>query len=197
MALIPEGWFNMGYDEGEFNESPEHEIFVREFRLDMYEVSAKELAQFLVENGNPDGRYFTCDRYSTVMCVVRGTEYTGAPGGEEVFYVPRSGYENYPANNVSWYGADGFCRWKGKRLPSEAEWEKAARGDDGRLYPWGPGLPDRKTSRFGTEVEKEGLAVLSPVDSLPDGRSYYGLYNMAGNVLEWTNDWYRQNYCDF
>ena len=197
MVLIPKGWFNMGYDEGEFNEAPEHEVFVKAYSIDGYEVPAKEFAAFLNEKGNPEDRYFSCDAYSTIACLDREEKQTDKPARGSILYKPRPGYENYPANNVSWFGSDGFCRWKGKRLPTEAEWEKAARGDDGRLYPWGDSVPDERTSRFGMEWEKNGLDALVPVDSLPDGRSYYGLYNMAGNVVEWTNDWYRQNYCNF
>jgi formylglycine-generating enzyme required for sulfatase activity len=197
MVVVPKGWFNMGYDQGEFNETPEHEVFLKAFSIDRYEVPAKEFAAFLNEKGNPEGRYFSCDAYSTIACLDKEDKHTERPAGGSSVYKPRPGYENYPANDVSWFGADNFCRWKGKRLPTEAEWEKAARGEDSRLYPWGDSLPDGRTSRFGTESEKKGLSVLLPVDSLPDGRSYYGLYNMAGNVVEWTSDWYRQNYCNF
>ena len=101
-------------------------------------------------------------------------------------YLPRPGYENYPANNVSSYGAEGFCRWKGNVFRGESEWEKAARGDDRRVYPWGDRFPNEHTSRYDRAWPSKGLNVLLPVDSLPEGRSYYGVYNMAGNVLEWN-----------
>lgn len=197
MVVVPRGWFNMGSDDGEFNETPEHEVFVGTFRIDRYEVPAKEFAAFLNGKGNPDGRYFSCDQYSTIICLNKEGKQAGRASREDTLYAPRPGYENYPVNNVSWYGADGFCRWQGKRLPTEAEWEKAARGDDRRLYPWGNRPPDDLFSRYDKAMEEKGIDVLLPVDALPNGLSYYGLYNMAGNVLEWTNDWYRQNYCNF
>ncbi len=198
MVTVPKGWFYMGYDEGEFNEVPEHDVFLETYRIDRHEARAREFAAFLNDQGNPDSRYFSCDQYATILCLTKEGKQTDGTSGEEIIrFEPRTGYGNYPANNVSWYGADGFCRWKGKRLPTEAEWEKAARGGDRRLYPWGDDIPDERISRYNREWEKTGLDVLLPVDSLPEGSSYYGLYHMAGNALEWVNDWYRQNYCNF
>lgn len=198
MVVVPKGWFYMGYDEGEFNEVPEHDVFLETYRIDRYEVSAKDFAAFLNEKGNADERYFSCGQYATIRCLTKEGMYTDGKSGEKIVrFEPRTGYENFPASNVSWHGADSFCRWKGKRLPSEAEWEKAARGGDRRLYPWGDDYPDDRSSRYNEEWEKKGLDVLLPVNALPEGLSYYGLYHMAGNVLEWINDWYRQNYCNF
>ncbi|MBA4372836.1 MAG: hypothetical protein C0402_08215 [Thermodesulfovibrio sp.] len=200
MGVIPRGWFVMGSDSGELNERPEHEVSLDTFRLDRYEVSAGKFAEFLNANGNPDNKYFTQGTYSTIMVVT----YTNA--GEETKaalnpqkYVPRQGAEKYPANNVSWVGADSYCRWLGKRLPTEAEWEKAARGvdADSGIYPWGDSLPDPLKARYGQKLQERGLQVMVPVDSLPSGESPYGMFNMAGNVREWVADWYRQNYSDF
>jgi len=133
----------MGYNEGEVNERPEHEVFLKAFSMDAYEVTAKEFAAFLNAKGNPDDKYFSCDDYSNIICFTKDGKQTVSSSGEKIVrFEPRQGYANYPANNVSWYGAEGFCRWKGKRLPTEAEWEKAARGDDRRLYPWGNRIPN-------------------------------------------------------
>ncbi len=196
MVNIPEGPIMMGMNGGDSNEGPEHEVFLSEFAIDRYEVSAKDFARFLNERGNPGNIYFSPGDYSTVVGVSSAPGAQGAPP-VAARYEPKRGYENYPANNVSWPGADEYCRWKGKRLPTEAEWEKAARGDDRRIYPWGDDRPDDAKARFNRALEKDGLSALTPVDSLTEGVSYYGVYNMAGNVLEWVNDWYRQNYCDF
>jgi peptidoglycan-associated lipoprotein len=197
MVLIPKGWFIMGFNQGEINEKPEHEVFLETFLMDKYEVSAYDFAIFLNEKGNPDERYFSHDQYSTIIGVsyVNGNAVETKKNPEK--YIPRKGFENYPANNISWFGADAYCSWKGKRLPTEAEWEKAARSEDGRLYPWGNSKPDTTKARYDQKWEEKDLNVMVPVDDLSAGKSYYGAFNMAGNVWEWTNDWYRQNYCEF
>jgi formylglycine-generating enzyme required for sulfatase activity len=197
MVLIPRGWFSMGYDEGEFNERPIHEVFLEPYLIDRYEVSASEFALFLNEKGNPDNRFFFHDEYATVIGVKNINGRDVEAENEPDTYIPRKGFERYPANNVSWYGADAYCRWKEKRLPSEAEWEKAARGVDLRIYPWGNVQPDNTKARFNQTWDMHGLNVLLPVNSLPEGKSVYGVFNMSGNVWEWINDWFRLNYCDF
>jgi formylglycine-generating enzyme required for sulfatase activity len=156
-----------------------------------------KFAEFLNKKGNTGNKYFSVDEYSTIIGVSSkdGQEIETTQNPER--YIPRKGYENYPANNVSWFGAEAYCRWKGKRLPTEAEWEKAARGEDKRVYPWGNSYPDAAKARYNQRWEEKGFHVMVPVDSLDQGISHYGVYNMAGNVWEWLNDWYRQNYCDY
>jgi peptidoglycan-associated lipoprotein len=194
---ISGGHFFMGSDEGEINESPEQEVVVDSFFIDRCEVSAEQFAGFINANDNPKDLYFTHDGYSTVIGVsnVNGVAVENRENPE--VYVPRAGFENYPVNNVTWHGAYEYCKWRGKRLPTEAEWEKAARGTDARLYPWGDGKPDDSKARFGQKWDEKGRRVMVPVDSLGDGASPYGALNMAGNVWEWVNDWYRQDYYDF
>jgi formylglycine-generating enzyme required for sulfatase activity len=197
MVEIPKGWFKMGSDTGEINERPEHDVFLDTFLMDKFEVSAKEFAGFLNEKGNPEHKYFSPDMYATIMGVSYqdGKEVEDSTAPQK--YAPRPGFENYPANNVSWFGADAYCRWKKKHLPTEAEWEKAARSGDGRTYPWGDTMPDDKKARYNQTWEVKGFNVMVPVDALPESASPYGALNMAGNVWEWVNDWFRQNYCNF
>jgi formylglycine-generating enzyme required for sulfatase activity len=191
MLLVGEGRFTMGRDDGELNEQPAHDVDLVTFAMDRTEVSAAEFAEFLNAAGNPGEVHFTPGEQSTVV-----SERAGGAGGKERF-AARAGYERHPANNVSWHGADAYCRWREKRLPTEAEWEKAARGTDGRLYPWGDGPPQAALARFGQAWSERGIDVLLPVDALPAGASPYGLLQLSGNVLEWVGDWYRQNLCDF
>jgi formylglycine-generating enzyme required for sulfatase activity len=191
MLVVRGGTFTMGRDKGELNERPAHKVEVDSFAMDRTEVSAGDFAEFLNAAGNAGDIHLTADEYATVVVVPAGD------GRNETRFSARPGYENFPANNVSWKGADAYCRWRGKRLPTEAEWEKAARGTDERRFPWGASDPAEALARFEQVWQEKQFDVFVPVDALPEGASPYGMLNMAGNVLEWVNDWYRQNLLDF
>ncbi|VAW31588.1 Serine/threonine protein kinase PrkC, regulator of stationary phase [hydrothermal vent metagenome] len=189
-VLIPATTFLMGARDEDTAASPDersqHEVSLDAFAIDLYEVSVAQYAAFL----NTLGEYvnacsgFTClsTRFETTRSYLTD-EQTG--------YLPVEGFAEYPINNVSWHGANAYCSWVGGRLPTEAEWELAATGRNGRFYPWGDDNPDGETAVFAST-----FASLQPVNSLPDGASPFGLYHMAGNVWEWVADGYDPIYYD-
>jgi formylglycine-generating enzyme required for sulfatase activity len=197
MITVPKGIFRIGPDADEMNARIAHDVFLEAFMIDKYEVSAKDFAKFLNNKGNPEDRYFSHDQYSTVIGVLFGEGKVIETKGLPDVYKPRPGFDDFPANNVSWFGAYEYCAWKGKRLPTEAEWEKAARGNDGRIFPWGNSLPNDLKARYNQKWKEKGLNVMVPVVTLPDGASYYGAFNMAGNVWEWVDDWFKRDYCEY
>ncbi len=162
---IPGSVFLMGTDTGEEDERPERRVHISGFFLHASEV--------------------TVDGYAE--CVDSGTCQEPAIGGECNWRV--AGREDHPVNCVSWYDAVTYCEWVGGRLPTEAEWEKAGRGEIGRYYPWGDETPDCDRAAIGISL---GCGELStwPVGSFPAGRSVYGVSDLVGNVYEWTLDSY-------
>ncbi|MFQ5449353.1 MAG: SUMF1/EgtB/PvdO family nonheme iron enzyme [Nitrospinaceae bacterium] len=180
MVLIPAGFFFMGSNKGGEDEAPEHKVYVDAFLIDKYEVTARSFAQFLNTVNNVKG-YYLDNKFGMLF-------YNGR-------FETRPGLESYPVNNVNWVGAKAFCKWKGKRLPTEAEWEKAARGPNKFRYPWGNERPTPQRARyFQSWTEELGHRVMVPVNALPEGKSPFGLFNMAGNVKEWVDDWYDREY---
>ena len=186
LVSVPEGWFIMGDDNGSDDEKPAHRVWLDAYQIEKYEVSAAQFAEFLNTVKDPEKivQYaeFGCDS-CTIM-------YGGGK------YFARLGYENRPANYVSWHGADAYCKYVGRRLPTEAEWEKAARGEDARKYPWGNQEPGNSHSLavYDYDNHSESWTDMKAVDSLSAGKSPYGAHHMAGNVWEWVADWYDENY---
>jgi formylglycine-generating enzyme required for sulfatase activity len=187
MVQVPEGEFTMGFvienDEswGDVDEEPVHKVFLDTFWIDAYEASAEEFSEFLNANLEDATRFFEPGPAVTIVF-------------EEGKYRPREGLENYPANRISWYGASSYCNWKGKRLPTEAEWEKAARGTDERIFPWGNEFPTNERVTFRRKFSEYKFKAMEKVDALPLGKSPYGAHHMAGNVWEWVADWYSGDY---
>ena len=190
MVLIPQGVFKMGFNTrneteewGDRDEEPVHDVFLSPYWIDRYEVTARDFAEFLNTHFSEAAQYFRPGPAVTIQKI------------SEKFRARRT-MEQFPANSISWYGADSYCRWKGKRLPTEAEWEKAARGTDQRLFPWGNSFPNPDWVTFRRKFSKMRFKVFENVASMPEGRSPFGLHHMAGIVWEWVSDWYDSGYYD-
>jgi len=183
MVHVPAGDFFIGSSDSDASadgdEKPMHSVYLHEFWIDKFEVTNEQFSRFLNEEGNQKE-----DDVTWVNVEGEGSNIVYEAGQ----YSPRSGYEDHPVTYVSWYGAQSYCQWVGKRLPTEAEWEKAARGTDGRTYPWGEGI-DCDHAQYS---ECDGGTV--PVRRKPKGASPYGALNMAGNAWEWVADWYQGDY---
>ncbi len=197
MVLIPAGTFIMGspakspYPD---NEKPSHRVYLDDFYIDKYEVTNEEFALFLnsVKPDESERKKWIVLR-SDLKTEERKDWWPAEIVYEDGVYKPVRGFERHPVNSVSWYAADAYCRWLGKRLPTEAEWEKAARGGlDGMLYPWGNAYPT--TGIVYNRIWKDN-ALPVPTGQVgnyaPNG---YGLWDMAGNVAEWVSDWYDPEY---
>jgi formylglycine-generating enzyme required for sulfatase activity len=186
MILIPKGEFLMGAAETDKNagneEKPQHSIYLSDYYIDLTEVT--------------NGMYRACVEAGVCTVPKEGRSFT------REHYYNDSDFDNYPVVNVDWNQASTYCAWRGARLPSEAEWEKAARGTDGRIFPWGSSFDGQLANFCDQSCPLEwadiniddGYPDTSPVDSYTGGASPYGLLNMAGNVYEWVQDWYLDTY---
>lgn len=175
MVYVPEGIFTMGTDYGYSYEQPAHKVFLDSFWIDKTEVSNSQYAN----------------------CVSAG--YCGMPlwnGGYNPRYYSESKNADFPIVRVDWNDANSYCEWGGRRLPTEAEWEKAARGTDGRLYPWGEESPSCDFANIPNCGFKfsGNIFDLSSVYNYADSASPYGALNMIGNAWEWVADWYDETY---
>ncbi len=177
MVDIPAGSFTMGNTNGPADEQPEHHVTLSAFSIDRYPVTSAQFAVFLHAvgpfNANGERLFDVQDPDARVRQV--GARWTA-----------HTGFEQHPVVEVSWAGARDYCAWRGKRLPTEAEWEKAARGTDARKYPWGNAPPDRTRAQHNAEYNET-----APVDRFPSGASPYGVQDLAGNAWEWISSAYR------
>ena len=178
MVLIDAGEFRMGSNSGSSNEKPVHSVYVDAFYMDEYEVTNAEYAEFL----NAKGKHAEAGKEWYYMGYqLSRIEYVSRK------YQVKGGYENHPVTFVSWYGAMAYAEWKGKRLPTEAEWEKAARGSlSGQKYPWGNAI-DSNRANYNRHVNDTTVVGKYAANG-------YGLYDMSGNVWEWCLDEYIANF---
>ncbi len=163
LVLVPAGVFTMGSDGGDDDEFPIHRVQLDAFYIDKFEVTNGQFAKFVdaIQSEPP-----------------WGFEDQDTP-------VIRA---DHPVRWVSWFEAVGYCFWAGRRLPTEAEWEKAARGVDGRVYPWGNDHPTPVHAVYNR------LKTVSAIGTREIGKSPYGVYDLAGNLYEWVMDWYEADY---
>jgi len=172
MVLIPAGEFIIGSRDddksADNDERPAHSVYLDGFYIDQYEVTTSRYAEFFQETNRPAPAFWS----------------------EQVL----KQHGRKPVVGVHWNDAAAYCSWAGKRLPTEAEWEKAARGTDQRLYPWGNTVPNQQLANYNRGFEFKNYEVLTDVGSFEGGKSPYGAYDMAGNVWEWTADWYDESY---
>lgn len=175
MVYVPAGEFQMGASEQDTkaydDEKPQHTVHLDAYWIDQTEVT--------------NGMYELC--VGEGVCLEQKKYSHNANTGS--YHFNDSSYEDYPAVYVNWEDAKTYCEWAGRRLPTEAEWEKAAKGETTNRYPWGNSEPDTSFANFGGNI---GDTV--EVGSYPGGASYYSVLDMVGNVYEWVSDWYDENY---
>ena len=168
MVLVAAGEFTMGAREddkdAQADERPAHQVYLDAYYIDQFEVTTSHYAAFMEATKRDPPQHWP----------------------ENVLKV----HGKKPVVGVTWDDAQAYCGWAGKRLPTEAEWEKAARGTDGRVYPWGQEPPNEKLANFNHCCDFKDYGVLTDVGSFKRGKSPYGAYDLAGNVWEWVVDWY-------
>lgn len=201
MVYVPSGSFLMGSNDGEDDEQPIHEVILDAFWIDQTEVTNEQFAQFVAANN-----YMTTAEqkgFGYILTGVRWTYTVGAdwqhPNGPDS---DLTGLSQHPVVFVSWDDADAYCTWTGGELPSEAQWEYAARGNKNLMYPWGNEFEGESLNFCDTncpfdwraDTVDDGYELTAAVRSYPQGDSWVGVSDMAGNVQEWVNDWYDYNY---
>ena len=165
MVLIPAGDFIRGTDNRLPDEGPQHTMFVKAFQIDKYEVTNLQYQKFLQASHRPPPNDFVNGTYP-------------------------EGKVDHPVVFVSWYDAQAYCQWAGKRLPTDYEWEKAARGTDGRVYPWGDTFSIDYVNSPVRWTTLKLIGDTTPAGAFEKGKSVYGIYDMSGNVWEWTSSRY-------
>jgi len=177
IMLVQAGPFWMGRDDGAPEEAPLHRVYVRDVWIERHKVTNAEFAEFLNASGRATAsgaRRFDWDDDDVRI-------HRCAVGARDECWVADAGFERHPAVEVSWFGARDYCAWRGRRLPTEAEWEKAARGDDRRPYPWGTAPPAPHLAVFDRPYNGTERG-----DARPAGAGPSGVEDLLGNLREWT-----------
>jgi len=185
LIKIPAGEFIMGSSDNDpdvnDNEKPQRKIYLDEYYIGKYPVTNGEYYKFILDGGYENPEYWAYEGWEWLL----DTEITEPGCWRDSDYNAL----DQPVVGVTWYEADAFCRWFGGSLPTEAQWEKAARGTDGRKYPWGHTELDSTYANYADNVGNP-----TPVGKYEKGKSPYGCYDMAGNVWDWCEDWYDSDY---
>ncbi len=189
MVLVPAGEFTMGTDDpnAPADQRPARKVNVDAFYIDKHEVTNAQFKEFILAGGYNKREYWTKEGWNFIQ---KKRVYYSYPKKKKYRIEKPLGFgdnvistaPDHPVIGVSWYEAAAYAKWAGKRLPSETEWEKAARGTEARIYPWGNDFDFSKLDYFPTHKK------LSPVGSYPEGASPYGVLDMSGNVSEWCAD---------
>jgi formylglycine-generating enzyme required for sulfatase activity len=197
MRLIPAGEFIMGSTIQQteaakhmdkagpqfplLHETPQFGAKIDNFYLSVFTVTNEQFARFLSETrpSTEQLQHWISWLDRIIVAPNESEQYRASPG-----------FKTHPVVNVTWFGAEAYCKWAGLRLPTEIEWEKAARGNDGRIFPWGNEWDSVRLCWWGSHDEKESTAA---VDAFPQGCSPHGMFQMAGNVEEWCVDWYQSD----
>jgi formylglycine-generating enzyme required for sulfatase activity len=200
LLYVPIGPFTMGSDSGTADEKPAHTVTLAAFWIDQTEVTNAMFAKFVAAKNyqteaEKAGKSWVLNLTSKNWEETAGANWQHPQGPSSNL----DGLSAHPVVQVSWNDASAYCAWADRRLPTEAEWEKAARGTDARTYPWGETAPDGSLLNFADvnmavdwadKSANDGYQFTAPVGNYPKGASPYGAYDMAGNVWEWVNDWY-------
>jgi len=188
MVRIAAGSYLIGSEQGLADERPAHRVTLQEFWIDRHEVTNAEFAAFLQASGIAPGdarlrENARAPQRRTWVALDDAESRISDTGGR---FSVQPGYERHPVNEVTWNGARAYCSWRGARLPTEAEWEAAARGPQGRTFPWGNEPPTAQRAVYARRSNQT-----EPVGARPAGATPEGVHDLAGNVAEWTSSLYR------
>lgn len=188
MVLIPEGNFVMGVEDDEIfakpHEKPQRDVYLSSYLIDIFPVTNEQFGKFIEEGGYNERDNWSIEGW---QCKIRNKFEKPLAWDIKDWDEPMQ-----PVAGVSWYEAEAYAKWAGKKLPTEAQWEKAARGTDNRRYPWGNDFPTSKVVNFNNKVGQTTI-----VGKYKEGVSPFGCYDMSGNVNNWCRDWFWEGFYSY